>query len=50
MFAEVGSGAVFLVSVLPFFWVRDAIGSVLRFDLWYASFVVFFAMLTLRRR
>jgi len=42
MFAEVSAGAVFLVSILPSFWVRDTVGSFLRFDLWYVTLAAFF--------
>jgi uncharacterized membrane protein len=48
--AEVSTGAIFLVSALPFVWLPDMIGSYIRFDLWYASFAVFFVLFYLRRR
>lgn len=49
MVAEIFSGALFLVSTLPIFWVSDPFGSYLRFDLWYASFIGFFVLLLTRR-
>jgi len=49
-YAEVGSGAIFLFSSLPFTWIQDGLGSFLRFDLWYLVFIVFMVILSMRRR
>jgi uncharacterized membrane protein len=48
--AEVSAGVIFLVSALPFVWLPDTFGSYIRFDLWYASFAVFFLMFYTQRR
>ena len=50
MYAEVASGAIFWFSALPFLWTADSIGSFVRFDMWYAVFVVFVLMVRLRGR
>ena len=50
VYAEVGSGAIFLFSSLPFTWIQDGLGSFLRFDLWYLVFIVFMLILSMRRR
>lgn len=50
MEAEIASGAIFLSSALPFLWVADPFGSLVRFDMWYAVFIVFVLMLTFRSR
>ncbi len=44
MNAEITSGLIFLMSALPLFWLPDSLGSFLRFDLWYASFIAFFVI------
>jgi len=49
MYAETASGVIFWVSALPFLWIPDSIGSYIRFDTWYAVFVVFFVILRLGR-
>ena len=41
MIGEYAVGALFLVSVIPVFWVPTEIGH-LRFIIWYSSFLVFF--------
>lgn len=45
MYAGVASGAMFLASALPFFWVPVSFGAYLRFDVWYCTFAVFFVVL-----
>jgi uncharacterized membrane protein len=47
--AEVSTGAIFIFSALPFVWLPDLYGSYIRFDMWYASFAVFFVLFYLRR-
>jgi hypothetical protein len=41
MYSYLLTGGVYLASALPIFWVETSIG-VLRFDLWYSAFVLFF--------
>lgn len=50
MYAEISSGLVFWASAFPFFWVHDPFGSFVRFDMWYAVFLVFFVIIRLRSR
>lgn len=50
VYAEVVSGAIFLVSALPFTWIHDGLGSFLRFDSWYLVFIAFLVVLGMRRR
>jgi hypothetical protein len=49
MYAQVASGSIFWASALPFFWIADPFGSVVRFDLWYFVFVTFFGVFRIRR-
>jgi len=46
--ADAVIGIVFVVSTLPFFWINTPIGY-LRFDMWYSSFVILFALIPVRR-
>jgi uncharacterized membrane protein len=42
MILETLTGAIFLVSAIPFFWIPVPIGGFLRNDVWYVTLAVFF--------
>ncbi|MCI4371451.1 MAG: DUF1211 domain-containing protein [Thermoplasmata archaeon] len=53
MQAETASGFLFVLSALPYAWIEVPGGvpsSFLRFDIWYATFAVFFVLVNLGRR
>ena len=43
LIADIVAGSTFFISALPFLWIPLSIGFNLRFDIWYASFAIFFA-------
>jgi hypothetical protein len=43
LIADIVASLSFFISAIPFLWIPLSIGTNLRFDIWYASFAIFFA-------